>query len=348
MEPSARAAQSTGVSIETHAALAWLASIALLVALCVAPWTEGARRRPRPARKPKGPAAIETLVAAERAFARACGERGVRASFLEFFAPDGLSFDPEPGNARARLLAQPAPAQRPPFTLDWQPLTADVSAAGDFGWTTGPFELRDQRGQQATRHGFYFSVWKRQADGAWKVLADLGTGTPTAGPIDVAAAAAHYVAWPQPEGPAAGWKAPDHVRAALQAIERDFDRACGRAVFADCLARRLAPQARLHRDGQAPIVGRAAIQAAWASTGARPVWQPQGGEAARSGDLAFTYGSYALARPADSSADVATGERGHYLHVWRRNAQGFWLAAQVVRPTPPQAAAAPPAASTAP
>lgn len=315
----------------------WLsAGLALLVLL--APLAEGARRRARTAPRPNGPAAIEALVAAERAFARDCGARGVRASFLDFFAPEGLSFDPEPSNARARLLARPAPAERPPVTLDWQPLTADVSASGDFGWTTGPFELRDDRGQRPTQHGFYFSVWKRQPDGAWKVLADLGTGLAEAGPISVGAAPAHYVPWPQPEGPAAGWKAPEQVRAALQTIERDFDRACGRTAFSDCLARRLAPQARLHRDGHAPVVGRAAIQAAWASNAARPVWQPQGGEVARSGDLAYTYGSYALARllePGGDAAAGAAGERGRYLHVWRRNAQGFWLAAQIMRPNPP-------------
>lgn len=316
--------------------------LALLLgaALAIGPGAEGARRRART--RPSGPPAIETLVAAERAFARQCVERGVRAAFLDFFAPEGLSFDPEPGNAHARLLARPAPARRPPITLDWQPITADVSASGDFGWTTGPFELRDDLGQRPTQHGLYFSVWKRQADGAWKVLADLGTSLPAPGLLAVAAAPGQYAAWPQPEGPPAGWKAPEQVRAALQTIERDFDRACGAAPFADCLARRLAPQARLHRDGRAPVVGRVAIQAVWAESGARPVWQPLGGDVARAGDLAYTYGRYALARPAGADGQAMAGERGHYLHVWRRNAQGFWLAVEVVRPDPPPGPSAAP------
>ena len=46
------------------------------------------------------PTELASLVGAERDFARTCGEKGIRASFLQFFAEDGLSFEPEPIRVR--------------------------------------------------------------------------------------------------------------------------------------------------------------------------------------------------------------------------------------------------------
>jgi hypothetical protein len=54
--------------------------------------------------------ALASLVEAERAFARTSVERGVRESFLAFFAKDGISFQPAPFKTRAAILSRPTPA----------------------------------------------------------------------------------------------------------------------------------------------------------------------------------------------------------------------------------------------
>ena len=60
--------------------------------------------------------------------------------------------------------------------LTWSPVAADISASGDLGYTYGTFEFRskDKEGKETVNHGKYMSVWKKQADGSWKVAVDMG------------------------------------------------------------------------------------------------------------------------------------------------------------------------------
>ena len=106
---------------------------------------------------------LDGLFAVERSFARASTERGIRASFLEYFASDGIDFRPGPGAMRARALARPAPADPLALVLDWSPQAGAVASAGDLGFTTGPYSLRNQRDPRAPeRYGYHFSVWQRE------------------------------------------------------------------------------------------------------------------------------------------------------------------------------------------
>jgi ketosteroid isomerase-like protein len=60
--------------------------------------------------------------------------------------------------------------------LTWQPTRADVSRSGDLGYTVGSFERKssDPQGNPAVRRGKYVTIWKKQADGNWKVVVDIG------------------------------------------------------------------------------------------------------------------------------------------------------------------------------
>ncbi len=109
------------------------------------------------------PPAQQELFDTERAFVRLAAEKGFRDSFYEYFADDGVAFNPHPFRVRVTLAGQPATP--PPMGADWAPVYGDVSAAGDLGWNTGPL-LYAGRDGQPDRHGLFFSVWKRQANGA--------------------------------------------------------------------------------------------------------------------------------------------------------------------------------------
>src|SRR5271170_1985702 len=85
-----------------------------------------------PAPAPDG--ALEQLFAAERSFARASTERGIRAAFLEYFASDGINFAPGPGSMRERMLARPAPADPLALLLDWSPQVGAVARSDDLGY----------------------------------------------------------------------------------------------------------------------------------------------------------------------------------------------------------------------
>jgi ketosteroid isomerase-like protein len=65
-------------------------------------------------------------------------------------------------------------------TLAWKPNRAVVARSADLGYTLGTYEARgpDASGQVVTRYGKYCSIWKKQTDGTWKWVVDVGTPSP--------------------------------------------------------------------------------------------------------------------------------------------------------------------------
>ena len=63
--------------------------------------------------------------------------------------------------------------------LTWSPVGADIAASGDLGYTWGTFEFhsKDKDGKDVVDQGKYMSVWKKQADGSWKVAVDMGNAS---------------------------------------------------------------------------------------------------------------------------------------------------------------------------
>ena len=93
------------------------------------------------------------MVATERAFARLGFERGIRESFIKYFAPECIVFAPHPVKYRA-VLEKQEPEKFPlPVTVNWAPVWGDISAAGDMGWNAGPVVYEDTgEKKRPTRH----------------------------------------------------------------------------------------------------------------------------------------------------------------------------------------------------
>jgi ketosteroid isomerase-like protein len=64
--------------------------------------------------------------------------------------------------------------------LTWTPVGADISISGDLGYTYGNYEFhsKDKDGKATIEYGKYTSIWKKQADGSWKVVLDMGNASP--------------------------------------------------------------------------------------------------------------------------------------------------------------------------
>jgi len=60
-------------------------------------------------------------------------------------------------------------------SLTWQPVKADVSESGDLGYTWGNWKMALP---DTTLYGNYFTVWKKQEDGKWKMALDGGNTAP--------------------------------------------------------------------------------------------------------------------------------------------------------------------------
>jgi hypothetical protein len=59
--------------------------------------------------------------------------------------------------------------------LIWEPVFADISSSGDFGYTTGPSEYYPTRkpGEHAF-YGSYITMWKKEKGSEWKMALDIG------------------------------------------------------------------------------------------------------------------------------------------------------------------------------
>jgi len=275
------------------------------------------------------PPALASLVATEREFARTSVEKGFRESFLAFFADDGIFFQPHPVKAKENLRARPARPQT--FTLNWEPIFGDISDAGDLGFTTGPFTLTSTSPPNSpAQHGCFFSIWKLQADRTWKVVLDAGISTPEAISSSSFRAARHPHS--KPEGPAASLESERH---ALMELDRELLKTVKKIGLIGAFWTIFDEEARLHRDGFIPKVGKESIRGFLAQKAFEVSWEPIASDISKSADLGYTYGRYEAAEPGDASTRKVG--RGYYVRVWRRDASRRWkLLLDTVSPVPPE------------
>jgi ketosteroid isomerase-like protein len=62
-------------------------------------------------------------------------------------------------------------------SLRWEPRAAEASTSGDLGYTLGDYATEgvDRQGLPVRARGHYVTVWRRQPDGTWRVVVDIGT-----------------------------------------------------------------------------------------------------------------------------------------------------------------------------
>src|SRR5207253_9943909 len=117
------------------------------------------------------------VVEAEHAFAQHSIDHGMKPAFLAYAAPDGVIVNRQGFVNAIETWSKRDPA--PAGLLTWWPIYADVSHAGDLGWTTGPFEYREKStDEKPAGTGHYFTIWRKQPDGSWKWVLDLGIQHP--------------------------------------------------------------------------------------------------------------------------------------------------------------------------
>jgi len=70
------------------------------------------------------------------------------------------------------------------YKLAWHPDRAGVARSGELGYTSGKYKVsfKDASGKRIFDRGKYLMVWKKQPDGAWKVMFDMNNSDLPAGP----------------------------------------------------------------------------------------------------------------------------------------------------------------------
>lgn len=270
---------------------------------------------------------LKAIVETERAFSRMSEEKGTREAFAAFIADDGILFRPGPVLGKKWMQDHPLPASTTRSLLTWQPIFADVSRAGDLGYTTGPWQSRkDISDAKPSAFGNFMTVWKKQADGSWRFMLDLGISNP----LPKTAAA---IFEPGSFHPIKGKiEKVDHeaVRSVLLNFDREFSKASAVQGAREAFLVVAAKDVRLYRDGHFPFVGKMAAADALAPLTAEWTWKPMFADVSSSGDLGYSYGIYEL-----KDKNGAVSERGNYARVWKK-INGTWkLVIDVANPLPP-------------
>lgn len=257
---------------------------------------------------------LQDMVKTEQAFSKMAEEKTAREAFMAFIADDGLLFRPGAVNGKKWMIEHPVPPSDKNPLLAWQPNFAGMSASGDMGFTTGPWESKpDRSNPHPSAYGHFVTVWKKQADGSWKWVVDLGISHPKSGGLQTLWHPTDKTTYTKPANVDVASATKDLLERDRIMSEASLNEGLSKAFIANA-----SPEVRLYRAGQLPYQGRdgsvlvlARIQAQFKSI-------PIGGDVALAGDLGYTHGAYELA---DANQKVI--ERGSYVRIWKKQ-DGRW------------------------
>ena len=312
---------------ESPARAAVVAFALLLAALLAA--SASAQLPPLPTSDKNFPSSLAPVVEAEHAFAAYSIEHGMKDAFLYFAAPDGVVFRRGPVNA-IEVWTQTNPA--PTGLLTWWPTYADVSRAGDLGWTTGPYEFRENPSdKEPAGTGHFATLWRKQPDGSFKFVLDFGIHH--AAPSTAETVLQYPPTIQKNAGRGKSDVDAEAARSSLLEAERELAKDSASKGFGVALLAHADDTFRLYRQNNFPFVGRESARKTLEAKTDVLTWKATKADVARSGDLGYAYGTYELkSKPSDEKP----AEQGNYMRIWERHDGAWRIVLDVANPVRPQ------------
>jgi hypothetical protein len=235
---------------------------------------------------------IKGLINAEKQFAWFTASHTVKEGFLNYMDSAGVIFKQGTEvNALENYRRQPASAG----ILSWEPGFAVISASGDMGATTGPYEFRLKTPQDTpVGRGSFCSVWRINRLGEWKNMADLGTSSKNVPPP---VQQVKEIVLQKTKPTEAGLDE-------LMALDKKFNTAIQEKNIGAWMPF-ISTESWLNIDGQLPATGMLRIAESLQKLPANMVLGCKSGEISSAKDFAYIYGN------------VVNGTKpGNYLRVW--------------------------------
>jgi ketosteroid isomerase-like protein len=260
---------------------------------------------------------LQSLVDSERSFAKLSADTGMASAFTYWLADEAIVFRPEPVRGKERYASSPDV----PGMLIWQPEFADVSKAGDLGYTSGPYEFRREgAAHPADGYGHYVSIWKRREDDSWRVLIDAGISHTA--PDYQLADTVMLVSNPEPTCFTSS--SPDTTL--LHQLDQAFSDSARVTGYYQALENFASAAVRIYRENYFPFFG---IPGVKTKIDGPLIWNPLSSESAASDDLGYSYG---IAR---RNPEKSESENSSYLRIWKREADDTWkLVLEITNPIP--------------
>lgn len=249
---------------------------------------------------------IQGMIRAEKNFAAYTEAQDVQQGFLKYLDSAGIVF--ENGEPRNGISVYRKRAANPGL-LTWEPELAVISAGGDFGFTTGPYEFRlGGRNDTPAARGNYASIWQLNKKGEWKFLNDIG------------------INYSSPHAPVkqveainiASLNASPITYEGMLATDRILNTAVAQKNIAGFLPY-LTANTWFNVSGQQPARGPDQIKASFKTVPGTLIVQHQGGQLARAKDMGYVYGK------------ITNGKKvTNYMRVWMRSNNRWVLLLQVL------------------
>ena len=250
---------------------------------------------------------IDALAKSERNFAAYAVAHGIKPAFLMFADSAGIMFDKaKPVNAHELWNSR----ENQPGILNWRPDYVEIAASHDFGYTTGPWTYQSKSTQDSiTARGRFITVWHINKNGEWKFLIDLGVANIPATTDTIL----RKIEITDPSISAGS------LETLLQA-ENEFISATKQSLK-DAYLKNISTQTILNRHNRPAARTMDQILAFLDSSPQKIEFSIDGSGMASSGDLGYVYGS-----------TMINGKPDNFLHIWRKEKQGWKLALEVLHP----------------
>ena len=97
---------------------------------------------------------------------------------VSFYSDDAIVMPPNASAATTKESIRSAWKEMlttPGAAINWRTTTVEVAKAGDLAYVSGTYEaaMTDANGKPVKDRGKYVEIFKKQADGTWKVIADI-------------------------------------------------------------------------------------------------------------------------------------------------------------------------------
>lgn len=118
-----------------------------------------------------------TLRKLDDEWSKAAGSRDVDKT-ISYYTDDAVVMPPNiptlTGKEPIRSLWK-SMLDSPSFSGGWKATKVEVARSGDLAYVSGNYEFneKDDSGRPITDKGKFLEVWKKQADGGWKCVADM-------------------------------------------------------------------------------------------------------------------------------------------------------------------------------
>lgn len=249
---------------------------------------------------------IDGLISAEKSFAAYSIANNTKDAFLKFLDSTGIVF--EKGQPVNGMEAWNKKEVRPGI-LNWHPQFAEIAVSGDFGYTTGPWTYQPKTvTDSVVARGQYITVWHTDKNGDWKFLVDLGIGNlPSTDSAEVQKISIDKITSVSVD------------LLSMVKTEENFIRTFKKDK-AKAYAQFLSSHSILNRNSHLPATATPAQSVLIEETPQNTRFTINGSRIAKSGDLGFVYGSIRL-----------NDKTENYLHIWRREKDGWKMALEVLR-----------------